>query len=284
MLSRNIFAIAALLLVISTIPAFAQKGEGPLQNTPPSGTAVDQIIQRFAEKEKQFAQAREHYTYEESVVVQTLEGDTVDGEYRQTWDVNFNGEGKRFMTVTYAPQPTLTRVSMTQEDINDIQNLMPFVLTVDQLPEYNIRYVGQQREDELNTYVFDISPKHIDKGKRYFDGRIWVDDHDLQIVKTYGKSVPDLRGHNNENLFPRFTTYRQQVDGAYWFPVYTRANDTLHFSNDDVRIRITVKYTNYKRFGSDVKITYEGQQVTHANGEGSPTSPQTQTPPPDRQP
>lgn len=283
MLSRRLLLPAFLALFLSSLPAVAQKGEGPLQNLPPSGTTVDQIIQRFSEKEKQFAQAREHYTYEESVVVQTLEGDTVDGEYRQTWDVNFNNEGKRYMSVTYAPQPTLTRVAMTTEDINDIQNLMPFVLTSDQLPEYNINYVGRQREDELNTYVFDISPKHIDKGKRYFDGRIWVDDHDLQIVKTYGKSVPDLRSHSNENLFPRFTTYRQQVDGAYWFPVYTRADDTLHFSNDDVHIRIVVKYTNYKRFGSDVKITFDGQQVTNSKPQGSPTTPPT-TPDPGRQP
>jgi hypothetical protein len=91
-----------------------------------------------------------------------------------------------------------------------------------------------------------------------------VDDHDFQIVKTKGKTVPDLRSKNEENLFPAFTTWREQIDGRYWFPTYTRADDTLHFKNNDVRIREIVKYTNYKRFGAQSKITYEGQEIEKA--------------------
>ena len=123
--------------------------------------------------------------------------------------------------------------------------------------------MGQQQEDELHCYVFDIAPKQIEGKKRYFQGRIWVDDKDFQIVKTYGKTVPDIRKKkDNENLFPKFTTYREQVvDGPYWFPVYTRADDTLHFSTGDVKIREIVKYTNYKKFGANLKITYDGKEV-----------------------
>ena len=150
---------------------------------------------------------------------------------------------------------------MTSEDTNDLQNVMPFVLTTDEIPDYNILYVGQQREDELQTYVFDVSPKQIDKHHRRFEGRIWVDNHDFQIVKTYGKSVPDLHSGNDENLFPRFTTYREQIDNVYWFPTYTTANDALHFKGGDVQIRVIIKYTNYKRFGSETKILYNGQQL-----------------------
>ena len=153
---------------------------------------------------------------------------------------------------------------MTKEDYDDIRRRMPFVLTSDEIPEYNILYVGKQREDELGTYVFDVAPKQIEKNRRYFQGRIWVDDHDFQIVKTYGKNVPDLgtkkRG-GQENLFPNFTTWRQQIDNKYWFPVYTKVDDTLHFSTGDIHIRQIVKYTDYKRFGSNVKITYDGQEV-----------------------
>src|SRR5207248_1307982 len=111
----------------------------------------------------------------------------------------------------------------------------PFVLTSDEIPEYDILYAGQQQEDELHCYVFDIAPQKIEGKKRYFQGRIWVDDHDFQIVKTYGKTVPDIRKKkSNENLFPKFTTWREQIDGKYWFPTYTKADDTLHFSNQDV--------------------------------------------------
>ncbi len=160
---------------------------------------------------------------------------------------------------------------MTKEDMSDLENLLPFVLTSDEVPEYDILYVGQQQEDELHCYVFDIAPKKIEGKKRYFQGRVWVDDHDFQIVKTYGKTVPDLcngrpcnevkkRG-DQENLFPKFTTWRQQIDGQYWFPVYTRADDTLHFKSGDVQVREIVKYKNYKRFGANTVITYQGQEV-----------------------
>jgi len=148
------------------------------------------------------------------------------------------------------------------------------VLTTVDLPEYNILYVGQQQEDELQCYVFDIAPKKIEGKKRYFQGRVWVDDHDFQIVKTYGKTVPDLCNNRNcadvkkrgdeENLFPKFTTWRQQIDGQYWFPVYTKADDELHFKTEDVHIREIVKYQDYKRFGSNVKILYEGKEIPNA--------------------
>jgi hypothetical protein len=273
-LQRLAFLSLMLFSGLST-SVLADQGEGPLVKSTPSGITPQEIITRFAAKEKQFAQARERYTYRESVKIQTLDGDTVDGEYQQTWDINFDNQGRRFMSVTYAPQPTLIRVGMTKEDLNDIQNLMPFVLTTDEIPDYEIDYVGRQRQDQLDTYVFDIAPKHIDRNRRYFEGRIWVDDRDFQIVKTYGKSVPDIRKSNEENLFPRFTTYRQQVDNVYWFPTYTRADDDLHFSSGDVHIRIVIQYSDYKRFGSEAKIIYDGKTIPTA----PPSTPQPQSPP-----
>ncbi len=155
------------------------------------------------------------------------------------------------------------------------------VLTSDDIGLYNVLYVGQQQEDELHCYVFDIAPKQVDPKKRYFQGRIWVDDHDFQIVKTYGKMVPEThankKGKGNENLFPSFTTWREQIDNQYWFPTYTRADDTLRFSTGDVKIREIVKYENYKRFGSNVKITYDGKEVQKGDAKSQPPA---QTTPP----
>src|SRR5215469_8363271 len=115
--------VFSFLALISALPLAAQsdRGEGPLNTALPRGITPEEIIERFAAKEKQFAQAREQYTYKESVTVQTLEGDTVDGEYRQSWDVNFDNQGHRTMQVTYAPMSTLSRVQMTSEDLHDIQ-------------------------------------------------------------------------------------------------------------------------------------------------------------------
>lgn len=249
------------------LPALASdRGEGTLDKSDPVGITVDEIIQKFAAKEKEFKIAREQYTYRQEVIVQTLDGGTVDGEYKQVDDILFDNSGKRIDEVVFAPQSTLERISMTKEDFDDINHRMPFVLTSDEIGEYQILYVGKQKEDELGTYVFDIAPKQIEKNKRYFQGRIWVDDHDFQIVKTYGKNVPDIgvgkHKGGQENLFPNFTTWRQQIDNRYWFPVYTKVDDDLHFSSGDVHVVQKVKYSNYKRFGSKSKITYEGQEIT----------------------
>ena len=240
----------------------AQAQQGPLDKSEPKGITVEEVIKRFATKEKEFKEARDQYTFRQDVKVMTLDGDTPDGSYQQVFDVSFDDKGHKVKNVVFAPQDTLQRISMTEEDIDDIENRLPFVLTSDEVGEYEILYVGQQKQDELNTYVFDVAPKQIVGKKRYFQGRIWVDDHDFQIVETYGKAVPDIRKKKgNENLFPKFTTWREQIDGKYWFPTYTRAEDTLHFSLSDIKIREIIKYTNYRRFGSKSKITFEGQEV-----------------------
>ena len=279
-LSSPVLCVVA-VIAFAALPALAQRGEGPLDPAPPKGITVDQIIQRFAAKEKMFQEARDAYTYRQSVKVMTVDGDTITGEYQEVFDVLFDPNGNRIEQVKFAPQSTLENggISMTEQDLNDIRHLMPFVLTTQEIPEYDILYRGSQQEDELHCYVFDIAPKKIEKNKRYFQGRIWVDDHDLQIVKTYGKSVPDIRKKNQENLFPKFTTWRQQIDGVYWFAVYTRADDVLHFSTGDVHIREIVKYEDYKRFGSKVRITYQGEELP---GQGQPgqKQPQGQQPPP----
>jgi hypothetical protein len=268
--------LLALSILLLTLLAAAD--EGALDKSEPKGTTPEEIIKRFSAKEKEFKAARDLYTYRQDVKVQTLDGDTVDGEYHQVFDITFDDQGHKLKNVVFAPQASLTRIGMTQEDVDDIENRLPFVLTSDEIGEYNILYVGTQQEDELHCYVFDIAPKEIVGKKRYFQGRIWVDDTDFQVVKTYGKTVPDIRKKKgNENLFPSFTTWRQRVDGKYWFPVYTKADDTLHFSSGaggDVHIREIVKYQNYKRFGSKTRITYEGKELPP--GEKKDQTPQEQ--------
>jgi hypothetical protein len=269
--------MAAVLAVCSLFPLYLFADEGPLDASQPKDITPDQIIQRFAAKEKEFKEAYDQYGYRESAKMETLDGNTVDGDFQEVFDVSFDDQGHRVKNVVFAPLPTLQRLVMTREDFDDLENGFPMVLTSDQINEYNVLYAGQQQEDELHCYVFDIAPKQIEKNKRYFQGRIWVDDHDFQIVKTYGQMVPETRakkGRGQENLFPKFTTWREQVDGKYWFPTYTRADDTLHFSTSDVKLREIVKYSNYKRFGSNVKITYQGKEIPKGDQPEKPQQPQ----------
>ena len=262
-LSRASLALCILLIAPSGLVAQRSRPSdqsSSAMSTESPSVPVDQIIQHFAEREAEFKRERDNYTYTQSFVVQTIDaGGQPDGEYRMTSDIVFSTTGKRYDKVTYAPPSTLQRVSLSEQDFADLQNVQPFVLTTNELPKYDITYVGRQRVDELSTYVFEVKPKKIEKNQRYFQGRIWVDDKDLEIVKTYGKAVPDILKRNEENFFPRFETYRENIEGHYWFPTYTHADDVLHFSTGDVRIRMTVRYKDYKRFRVTSRILLPGE-------------------------
>jgi hypothetical protein len=222
--------------------------------------APDEIIQKFAAKEAAFRKAREDYTYRQSVKVEELDGSgSVEGKWEEVQDVTFGPNKQREEKVTYAPMNTLHFLLLTPQDLQDLRSVQPFVLTTDEIGKYDIQYGGKEKLDEINCYKFSVKPKKMLKGERYFEGDIWVDDQDLQIVKTYGKGVGLLK-RGEDNQFPRFETYREQIDGKYWFPTYTRANDTLHFKDSNQRIRMVVKYENYKRFGSETSVTF-GDEV-----------------------
>jgi hypothetical protein len=240
-------------------PAAPTKTAQGISTEPPS-IPVDQIIQRFAQHEAEFKAERDNFTYVQTFVVQTInDNGQPDGEYRMTSDITFTTGGQRYENITYAPPPTLQRISLSEQDLADLKSVQPFVLTTTELPKYDVTYVGREQVDEIGTYVFDVAPKKLEKNQRYFQGRVWVDDKDLEIVKSDGKAVPDIRKHGDENVFPRFATYRENIEGHYWFPTYTRADDTLHFSSGDVHIRMTVHYSDYKRFRVGIRLVPQSE-------------------------
>ena len=264
----------------SFTPMPLDSGFGKLDLTDPA-TPPDEIIKKFAAKESEFREALNHYTYRRVARVQTIDDDNkVDGEWYQVDDVTFDPTGRRMEKTVFAPESSLERVLMTPSDLQDIQKGYPFVLTTEEIAQYNVKYVGKQQVDEVKCYVFDVGPKQIEKNKRYFLGRIWVDATDLQIVVTNGRMVPDDTRKGKEDLHPPFMTWRQQVDGHNWFPVYTKGEGVLHFAGgsgylaQDVHIRDTIKYADYKRFGSTIKLIYDGQDITQ-NGQqqGQPAKP-----------
>jgi hypothetical protein len=222
-----------------------------------SQAQIDDIIQKFAAHEAQFAKAREDYTYRQTARIQELDdaGNTT-GRWEIVSDIIFASDGKRSEHVVRSPVSTLHQLILTPEDLEDLKSVQPFVLTTDQLPKYLIRYLGHQKVDEIGCYVFAVKPKKYEGKERYFQGEVWVDDRDLQIVKSYGRGVGSANKGGNGQQFPKFETYREQVDGKFWFPTYTIANDTLHFKDSDVRMKQTVKYEDYKRFKADTSITF----------------------------
>jgi hypothetical protein len=285
----NLFTKSRLVLLTialaTPLAAAAQNssGFGKLDLAPPTGTTPDEIIKKFGAREAEFAQARENYTFRQTVKVDTIDDDSkkVDGEYQQVTDITFSREGKREEHVVFAPQNTLQRVMMSPVDFDEIEHRLPFILTTADLPQYDVTYVGRQKIDDIDTYVFDAGPNHIEKNHHYFQGRVWVDQQDFQIVLINGKTVPQDTRPGHEDLQPPFTTYYEQIDGKYWFPTYTKAEGVLHFKaqtgalSDDVHMRSVVKYTDYKQFRSTSRIIYNGEDITNKKDPDA-----TQPPPP----
>ncbi len=231
------------------------KGFGPM-NTGVPAIAPEDIVRRFAARESEFQAALTHYTWRRQIRVQTINDawHIVDGEWYELDDDLLASDGRRVERTVNAPQSTLRRVILSPSDLNDLQHGYLFVLTTADLPAYNITYVGKQQVDEINCYVFDVGPRQVLKDHRYLLGRIWVDDHDFQIVITDGRMVPDDTKKGQQDLHPPFMTWRELVDGRYWFPTYVRGEGILHFaprsarsSGSVVHIRETIKYTGYKR-------------------------------------
>ena len=293
--SLRLLAPAALALTLAAValaqvsytPMPLDSGFGKLDLTPPPIPA-QQIIDRFTEKESAFREAMANYTYERSVRVDTVDDDTkkVDGEYYQVTDISADPDGHLYEHVVEAPASSLERVMMSPADFQDIEHRLPFVLTKENVGQYNLTYIGKQPVDDVDCFVFDVKPKVIEKNQRSFQGRIWVDQHDFQIVVTNGKNVPDDVRKGHEDLSPPFMTFRQQIDGKYWFPVYTKGDGILHFSagqgygSQEVHMREIVKYSKYRHFGSSVKITFNGQEVEKEKpADGAAPAPANQTPP-----
>jgi len=253
-IALTIFAAFSLIASLTALPTFAQQTVDNL--------SVEEIIRRFASKESELKEARKNYSFRQKVIIQTIgPGGQVTGEFRRDTEVVFDDSSNRREKIVYFPTPTLTEVVITPEDLHDLSGIQPFALTLDEVGKYDIKYLGKERIDELNTYVFEVKPKvmpDLRKSKeRYLQGKIWVDDVDFQIVKVVGRGVPQ-----GKQRFPLFETYRENIDDKYWFPTYTFADEVLHFeSGQSSRVRMLIRYTDYKRFSGDIKIIGDGEIV-----------------------
>ena len=251
--SDQLLIAAFLILFLSAAPIASAQGTGGNAGAL-SQIEVDRIIKTFTTKESQFRRALNEYSFRRDAVLQSLGmGGQITGEYHRVSLFTFDDQGNRYEKISYFPMPSFQGI--TQEDIDDLGGIQPFALEPSKIAQYAFKYVGKEKIDELNLYVFDVSPKVMPDAKktkeRFFLGRVWVDDQDLQIVKTKGKGVPETK----INKFPTVETYREQIDGRYWFPTYSYADEELIFDKSEpLHIRMKVKYTDFELARGKVKI------------------------------
>lgn len=215
------------------------------------------LVKRIAEVETAAQQAQSNYTYRQTVTLDELNSHgAIEGDYREIRDVIFSPTEQRSEAFVGKPQMNLKHLKLTEEDFRDMREIQPFLLTTDQAFMYESKFRGEEKMNGIDCWVVQIRPRQILEGQRLFDGLLWVDKTDFSVIRSEGQAVPQLISTKSENLFPHFTTIREKIDGRYWFPVETYADDTLYFRSGAQRVRLVIRYSDYKRFGSDTKITF----------------------------
>ena len=255
----------------------------PTTVTGPNGERVDvnQIIRTMAQRETEFRRALGTYSFKRDLTFQTIGiGGQVSGEFRRVSTFTIDSQGVRNERITFAPMSTITELRMTSEDFEDFGGVNAFALESSKIDQYNFTYVGRERIDEIDTYVFDVAPRVIPRrvSERFFQGRIWIDDRDLQIVKARGRGVPE-----GDQRFPIFETYREQIDGRFWFPTYVYADDVLEFETGQrVHVRMAIRFTDFQPSRGRLVIIEDDDSPLPTTGETTPAPSPSPSPSPRR--
>ena len=221
----------------------------PEPEAPPSIPPAE-MVKRFSQKEDQYLSARGRYGYHKTIRVEEFgEDGKPSGEFTVELDARRGADGTLYEKFVTTPHSTLHFLKLEPEDVVALTRPPAFPVTTSQLAKYDLKYLSKEKVDEVDCYIFQVKPKSVERTHPLFDGIIWADDKSLEVVKTYGKWVTDLGDEHSPTLpFSVFETYRENVDGKYWFPSYTRSDDTLHLKDRDVPIRVIIKWTNFKPF------------------------------------
>src|SRR6202790_2801291 len=223
-------------------------GTEPEPPAPPS-LPVEEIIRRFSQKEDEYLKSRPNYGFRKSVRIQEFGPDGgVIGEFLRVTEYLKLADGRVAMRAIEKPQSTLQGVYLAPEDLDALDKIPAYPLTSGQLAKYDLKFIGRELVDEVDCYIFQAEPKVVERAKAYFEGVVWVDAKYLEVVKTYGKWVTDQGDTRGiaQLPFSLFETYRENVDGKYWFPNYLRSDDTLHVKDADIPVRLVVKWTEFK--------------------------------------
>ena len=267
----KIILFGLLILSLSTIGTFAQNSNIVKANL--SQAEIDRIVQSFTSKEDMFRQALGAYAFNRKAEIQTIGmGGQISGAYRRDSFLTFSQDGRRVEKILFAPIPTLKEIAITAEDLENLNGVDPYAIDPKTVALYNFSFVGKEKIDELNLYVFDVAPKVMPDPKKtkqtLFSGRVWVDDQDLQIVKSKGKAVPETK----QNKYAVIETWRENIEGKYWFPSFSTSDDELIFDNGNVvKLRIRVRYSNYTQGRTDVRVLDDDQEIKEETPKPKPT-------------
>ncbi len=295
----GLLAGVVLVMLGAGAPARAQGEQRPmtpppehdvkrLGNTPeavePPSLPPDQIIRKFVAKEDEFASVRPTFAAKRTIKISEYDhAGTIIGEFLQVSEATRMPDGRVVNKLLEHPQSTLHSFALQPEDVKELERIPQFPINSSQLAKYDLKYIGTEKVDEIDTYIFKVTPKTVDRKSSYLDGIIWVDTQYLEVVKTYGKWVNELGDVKFAQMpFTTFETYRENVGGKYWFPNYERADETVHVKEGDFSVRLVVKWTDFKPLAATVSETAPAggtPSPSSAQSTASPTQPAPQAAP-----
>lgn len=223
---------------------------------PPDSAASGQLLSRFLIAEQRVREAFNSHMFKRDVVLQTIgPGGEVTGQYIRNSVFVFDDRGNRIERVLFHPRSTIREMKITKEDIQDLAGGQLLGIDINEVHKYFLNWVGEEELDGRRAYMIDVRPRQKPDPhrmrERTFTGRIWIDPDSLQVLSVRGIIEPQ-----GKQRFPVFETWRECLAGPLRFPVRTTADDILYFPNQPpVHYRISVRYYDYKRFASAVKIT-----------------------------
>jgi hypothetical protein len=288
------FAVAAAATL--ALPVFAQQQtQGPMEPAPehkvnrvigvpepeaPPSLAPAQIIHGFTVKEDLYQEQRPLYSYRKSIRIQEFGPDgKPSGEFTATYEAARSSDGKYYEKAISPPESTLVYLQADPDQIQQLTRLPNFPVTTALLAKYDVQFLSTETVDEIDCYIFQVKPKILDRKMALFDGIIWIDQKYLEVVKTYGKWVTDLGEMHPMSLpFGIFETYRENVDGKYWFPNYTRSDGAVQLKDREIPVRITIKWMNYKPYAAAAPAVTTTQPTTSPVQQNSSTPPASSTP------
>jgi hypothetical protein len=255
----NYTALLVAAFACAALPARAQDNQGPMAPPPkfevrripsvphpgPPPIPEQEIIRKLSVNEDIAKKVYATYTFTQTIRVEELSDP--GGKFTATGEQYIKPDGQRYWRVTDPPQSTLKFTKYTLEDVNTIVTMPLFFLTTDQVANYDFLYAGEQKLDEINAFVFQVKPKMLNRSQRFFQGVIFVDDHDLAIVETYGKFVSEFGDSETKLPFSLFETYRENFQQKYWLPTYTSSDDYIDVHADQpLQLRLVMHSTNFK--------------------------------------
>jgi hypothetical protein len=263
-ITRTINAVLLLTLMLASIPSAGAQTPSAVSRLhselldyappPPPRPGSALIIKNFIAAETRFRETLLQFSFKRDVVLETIgPSGAVTGDYLRNSVFVLDDEGNRIERVLYHPQPTMAEMRITKEDVQDLAGSQLFGLELRELDSYNFSHLGEEDFDGRPVFVVAVSPKQEPNPHhmraRFFVGRIWIDAVSFQIVKLQGITEP-----HGKQRFPNFETKRDLKIENLLFPSSTSGDDVLRFPNKDIHYRITVRYYDFKRFASSVRV------------------------------